>query len=76
MLPSEWMFRFGITYVHWNVQDKSRIGMEEKRIFDLVLVKFGRFLVNSGNILVKSGRFLVFFGIDVISIANTQRSRA
>ena len=59
------MFRFGITYVHWNVQDKSRIGMEEKRIFDLVLVKFGRFLVNSGNILVKSGRFLVFFGIDV-----------
>ena len=65
MLPSEWMFRFGITYVHWNVQDKSRIGMEEKRIFDLVLVKFGRFLVNSGNILVKSGRFLVFFGIDV-----------
>jgi hypothetical protein len=39
--------------------------MEEKRIFDLVLVKFGRFLVNCGNILVKSGRFLVFFGIDV-----------
>ena len=59
------MFRFGITYVHWNVQDKSRIGMEEKRIFDLVLVKFGRFLVNCGNILVKSGFFLVFFGIDV-----------
>ncbi len=67
MLPSEWMFRFGITYVHWNVQDKSRIGMEEKRIFDLVLVKFGRFLVNCGNILVKSGFFLVFFGIDVSS---------
>jgi hypothetical protein len=39
--------------------------MEEKRIFDLVLVKYGRFLVNCGNILVKSGRFLVFFGIDV-----------
>ena len=39
--------------------------MEEKRIFDLVLVKFGRFLVNCGNILVKSGFFLVFFGIDV-----------
>ncbi len=39
--------------------------MEEKRIIDLVLVKFGLFLVNCGNILVKSGRFLVFFGIDV-----------
>ena len=39
--------------------------MEEKRIFDLVLVKFGGFLVNCGNILVKSGFFLVFFGIDV-----------
>ena len=68
MLPSEWMFCFGITYVHWNVQDKSRIGMEEKRIFDLVLVKFGRFLVNCGHILVKSGYFLVFFGIDVNKI--------
>ena len=41
--------------------------MEEKRIFDLVLVKFGRLLVNCGNILVKSGFFLVFFGIDVLS---------
>ncbi len=40
--------------------------MEEYRIFDLVLVKYGRFLVNSGNILVKCGRFLVFFGIDVV----------
>ncbi len=39
--------------------------MEEKRIFDLVLVKFGRFLVNCGNILVKSVFFIVFFGIDV-----------
>ena len=42
--------------------------MEEKRIFDLVLVKYGRFLVNCGNILVKSGFFLVFFGIDVLSL--------
>ncbi len=42
--------------------------MEEKRIFDLILVKFGRFLVNYGNILVKSGFFLVFFGIDVLSL--------
>ncbi len=40
--------------------------MEEKRIFDLVLVKYSLFLVNCGNILVKSGRFLVFFGIDVL----------
>ena len=39
--------------------------MEEKRIFDLVLVKYGLFLVNCGNILVKCGRFLEFFGIDV-----------
>ncbi len=39
--------------------------MEENQIFDLVLVKFGLFLVDCGNILVKSGRFLVFFGIDV-----------
>ncbi len=42
--------------------------MEEKRIFDLVLVKFGLFLVNCGDILVKSGRFLVFFGIDVAAL--------
>ena len=42
--------------------------MEEKRIFDLVLVKYGRFLVNCGNILVKSGFFLVFFGIDVAQL--------
>jgi hypothetical protein len=41
--------------------------MEEKRIIDLVLVKYGRFLVNCGHILVKSGRFLVFFGIDVMT---------
>jgi hypothetical protein len=26
------MFRFGITYVHWNVQEKSRIGWK-KTIF-------------------------------------------
>ncbi len=39
--------------------------MEEKRIFDLVLVKYGLFLVNCGNILVKCGRFLEIFGIDV-----------
>jgi hypothetical protein len=39
--------------------------MEENRIFDLVLVKYGRFLVNYGHILVKCGRFLEIFGIDV-----------
>ena len=39
--------------------------MEENRIFDLVLVNYGRFLVNCGNILVKCGRFLEIFGIDV-----------
>ncbi len=43
--------------------------MEEKRIFDLVLVKYGLFLVNCGNILVKSGRFIDFFGIDVQSLS-------
>jgi hypothetical protein len=38
--------------------------MEENRIFDLVLVKYGRFLVNCGHILVKCGRFLeiVWYG--------------
>ncbi len=41
--------------------------MEEKRIFDLVLVKYDLFLVNCGNILVKCGRFLEIFGIDVTS---------
>ncbi len=46
--------------------------MEQKRIFDLVLVQYGRFLVNCGNILVKSGRFLVFFGIDVNPAAGRQ----
>ena len=44
-------------------QIKNR--MEEKRIFDLVLVKYGLFLVNCGNILVKCGRFVEIFGIDV-----------
>ena len=39
--------------------------MEEKRIFDLVLVKYGLFLVNCGIILIKCGRFLEIFGIDV-----------
>jgi hypothetical protein len=39
--------------------------MEENRIFDLVLVKYGRFLVNYGHILVNCGRFLEIFGIDV-----------
>ncbi len=48
--------------------------MEEKRIFDLVLVKFGLFLVNCGDILVKSGRFLVFFGIDVIRLIEKDAS--
>ena len=45
--------------------------MEEKRIFDLVLVKFGRFLVNCGNILVKCGHFLEIFGIDVYNVAKS-----
>ncbi len=40
--------------------------MEENRIFDLVLVKYGNFLVNFGHILVKCGRFLEIFGIDVM----------
>ena len=43
--------------------------MEEKRIFDLVLVKYGLFLVNCGNILVKCGRFLEIFGIDVAYVS-------
>ncbi len=42
--------------------------MEENRIFDLVLVKYGRFLVNCSHILVKCGRFLEIFGIDVITV--------
>jgi hypothetical protein len=50
--------------------------MEEKRIFDLVLVKFGRLLVNCGNILVKSGFFLVFFGIDVYNFTECEIVRA
>jgi hypothetical protein len=47
--------------------------MEEKRIFDLVLVKYGRFLVNCGNILVKCGRFLEIFGIDVGSLGSVRK---
>jgi hypothetical protein len=39
--------------------------MEENRILDLVLVKYGHFLVNCGHILVKCGRILEIFGIDV-----------
>ncbi len=39
--------------------------MEENRVFDLILVKYGHFLVNFGHVLVKCGRFLEFFSIDV-----------
>ncbi len=45
--------------------------MEEKRIFDLVLVKYGRFLVNCGQILVKCGRFLEIFGIESIDVRSS-----
>jgi hypothetical protein len=48
--------------------------MEENRIFDLVLVKYGRILVNCGNNSVKCGRFLVFFGIDV-SISTVKQDK-
>jgi hypothetical protein len=40
--------------------------MEENRIFDLVLVKYGYILVIYGHFLVKCGRSLEIFGIDVL----------
>ncbi len=51
--------------------------MEHNRIFDLVIEKYGHFLVNFGHFLVKSGRFLGNFGIDVLGQAvSTDSPRA
>jgi hypothetical protein len=47
--------------------------MEENRIFNLVLVKYGHFSVNCGHFLVKCGRFLEIFGLDVYVLGDVNQ---